>query len=315
MGLLDRFRAGDPRALARLISLLEQGSPAAQQVLNDVYAETGRAHVVGITGPPGAGKSTLVNALIGSFRASGRRVAVLAIDPSSPLSGGAVLGDRIRMTERHADDGVYIRSMAARGRLGGLATAAADVVHLLDAAGFDLILIETVGAGQDGVDIAWLAQTVVVLQVPGMGDGVQAIKAGLLEVADILVVNKTDRPGAKDLGRMLRQAIMPLSPGPEREVPVLYTVASAGEGIDALREAIDEHRQHLEMSGEAGDRAERAAREEVLNRIRAEIEHRLLDSPHELPAVQAAIGDVADRRRTSSAAVQSLIGPLLKPRC
>lgn len=314
MSLLDRFRAGDPRALARLISLLEQGSAVAQQILSDVYAETGRAHIVGITGPPGAGKSTLVNALVGAVRASGRRVAVLAIDPSSPLSGGAVLGDRIRMMERHADDGVYIRSMAARGRPGGLATAAADVVHLLDAAGFDLILVETVGVGQDGVDIAWLAQTVVVVQVPGMGDGVQAIKAGLLEVADILVVNKADRPGAKDLGRLLRQAIMPLASGPERHLPVLYTVASSGDGIEALQLAIDEHQQYLVVSGQLAERAERAAREEVLNRIRVEIEQRLLDSPHDVPAVQAAIGDVASRKRTSTAAVQSLVEPLLRPR-
>lgn len=309
--LVERLRAGDPRALPRLISLLERGSDQGQRALSALYPQTGRAQIIGITGPPGAGKSTLVNALIGSFRATGRRVAVLAIDPSSPYSGGAVLGDRIRMMERHADDGVFIRSMASRGRLGGLAAAASDVVHLLDAAGFDVILLETVGAGQDGVDIARLARTVVVLQVPGLGDGVQAIKAGMLEVGDILVVNKADLPGAKEVGRLLRQSVMPLTPGDAPEIPVLYTAASTAEGIDELRDAIDAHGQIVLAAGEAEARAEAAARGEVLDRLRFELESRLLQAPDEVPAIQAAIDDVAARRTTSAVAVRSLIEPLL----
>lgn len=309
--LVERLRAGDPRALPRLISLLEQGSERGQRALSELYPRAGQAHIIGITGPPGAGKSTLVNALIGSFRATGRRVAVLAIDPSSPYSGGAVLGDRIRMMERHADDGVFIRSMASRGRLGGLAAATTDVVHLLDAAGFDVILLETVGAGQDGVDIARLARTVVVLQVPGLGDGVQAIKAGMLEVGDILVVNKADLPGAKELGRLLRQSVMPLTPGNAPEIPVLYTVASTGEGIDELRVAIDQHGAAVLATGQAEEQAEIAARGEVLDRLRFELEQRLLRDPDEMPAIQAAIAEVAARRTTSAAAVRLLIEPLL----
>jgi LAO/AO transport system kinase len=314
VGLADRVRAGDPRALPRLISLLERGSEAGQRALADLYPNAGQAHVVGITGPPGAGKSTLVNALIGAIRDTGRRVAVLAIDPSSPASGGAVLGDRIRMMERHADDNVFIRSMAARGRLGGLAAAAADVVHLFDAVGFDVVLIETVGAGQDGVEIARLAQTVVVLQVPGLGDGVQAIKAGILEVGDILVVNKADQPGAPELGRVLRQAVMPLTAGEQRQVPVVPVMATTGDGIDRLLAAIDEHRAYLSASGRADERAEIAARSEVLTRLRTEIERRLDNASGELPAVQAAIADVAARRMTSGDAVRTLIEPLLRHR-
>jgi LAO/AO transport system kinase len=314
VGLADRVRAGDPRALPRLITLLEQGSEAGQRALAELYPEAGQSHVVGITGPPGAGKSTLVNALIGAIRVSNRRVAVLAIDPSSPVSGGAVLGDRIRMTERHGDEGVFIRSMAARGRVGGLALAAADVVHLLDAVGFDVILIETVGAGQDGVEIARLAQTVVVLQVPGLGDGVQAIKAGILEVGDILVVNKADQPGAAELGRLLRQAVMPLTAAEQRLVPVLPVVARTGDGIDRLLAAIDEHQAHLTTSGQAQERAEDAARSEVLSRFRTEIERRLDDDAGELPAVRAAIAEVAARRATPADAVRTLIEPLLRHR-
>jgi LAO/AO transport system kinase len=292
--------------------LLEQGTAAGQRALADLYAATGQAHVVGITGPPGAGKSTLVSALIGSIRETGRRVAVVAVDPSSPISGGAVLGDRIRMMERQADTGVFIRSMAARGRVGGLAAATADVVHVLDAAGFDVILIETVGAGQDGVDIASLAQTVVVLQVPGLGDGVQAIKAGMLEVGDILVVNKADLPGARDLGRLLRQAVMPLAQEVERQIPVMRTVASTGEGIDELRGAIDEHRQYQLEHGLWQEKVMDAAKREVLSRIRAELERRLLDAPDEIPAIRDAISDVAARRRTAGSAVQALVEPLLR---
>jgi LAO/AO transport system kinase len=310
--LVERLRTGDPRALPRLISLLEQGTAAGQRALADLYAATGQAHVVGITGPPGAGKSTLVSALIGSIRETGRRVAVVAVDPSSPISGGAVLGDRIRMMERQADTGVFIRSMAARGRVGGLAAATADVVHVLDAAGFDVILIETVGAGQDGVDIASLAQTVVVLQVPGLGDGVQAIKAGMLEVGDILVVNKADLPGARDLGRLLRQAVMPLAQEVERQIPVMRTVASTGEGIDELRGAIDEHRQYQLEHGLWQEKVMDAAKREVLSRIRAELERRLLDAPDEIPAIRDAISDVAARRRTAGSAVQALVEPLLR---
>lgn len=311
MRLVDRLRAGEPRALPRLISQVEQGTAVGQQALAELYPAAGRAHVVGITGPPGAGKSTLVNALIGSIRESGRRVAVIAVDPSSPLSGGAVLGDRIRMMERHADEGVFIRSMAARSWPGGLAAATADVRHLLDAAGYEVILIETVGAGQDGVAIANLAHTVVVLQVPGLGDGVQAIKAGLLEIGDILVVNKADLPGAAELGRTLRQSVMPLGAA-ERQTPVLYATAASGEGINELLAAIDEHRRCLVEGGRWTERAAVAARSEVLTKLRAELERRLLKSPEDLPAIADAIAAVASRRTTADSAVRALLEAMLR---
>lgn len=314
MSLVERLRASEPRTLPRLISHLERGTEAGQRAMSELYPATGNAHLVGITGPPGAGKSTLVNALIGSIRASGRRVAVVAVDPSSPISGGAVLGDRIRMMERHADDGVFIRSMASRGRIGGLAVATADVIHALDAAGFDVILVETVGAGQDGVAIAQLAHTVVVVQVPGLGDGVQAIKAGLLEIGDVLVVNKADLPGAQDLGRQLRQAVMPLSVEAAWTVPVKYAVAVTGEGVDELRDAIDFHRRYLIESGELQTRVANAAKTEVLMKVRAELERQLTLTPGEVPAVQAAITDVAARRLSPDAAAKALIEPLRRGR-
>ena len=189
--ILARLQS-DPRALPRLATLVENEHPSGQAALQALYPGTGHAHIVGITGPPGAGKSSLIAALIGEVRATGRQIAVIAVDPSSTVSGGAVLGDRIRMMERYADSGVFVRSMASRGRQGGLAWTTANLVHLLDAAGYPLIVIETVGTGQDGTDIASLADTVVVVEAPGLGDGVQAIKSGLLEVGDIVVVNKAD---------------------------------------------------------------------------------------------------------------------------
>lgn len=309
MGLVERLLAGDHRALARLATLVEAGEAVGEAALARLYPRTGEAHVVGVTGPPGAGKSTLVNALIGAVRGTDRRVAVVAIDPSSPLSGGAVLGDRIRMMERHADDGVFVRSMAARGRLGGLAAATAGVVHLLDAAGFPLILVETVGAGQDGIDIAALAQSVVVLQVPGLGDGVQAIKAGLLEVADILVVNKADRPGADELARHLRYAVAP-GHAAGWSVPVVPTVAATGDGIEALLERIDAHRAHLRASGRWRDKAETAARAEVLGRLRVALERRLVPGDRELPELRRAIEAVAERRADPAAVVSGLLARL-----
>ncbi|MDQ3693264.1 MAG: methylmalonyl Co-A mutase-associated GTPase MeaB [Chloroflexota bacterium] len=311
---MERLRSGDARALPRLISQVERGSDAGQRALTELYPLTGRAHVVGITGPPGAGKSTLINALLGSIRGAGRRVAVIAVDPSSPVSGGAVLGDRIRMTEHHADDGVFIRGMAARGRGGGLAAATAGVAHVLDAAGFDVILIETVGAGQDGVEIATLARTVVVLQVPGLGDGVQAIKAGMLEIGDILVVSKADRPGARDLGRTLRQAVMPLAADVSRQIPVLYTIAATGEGVDKLWVEIERHRRYLIDSGRWDEKTLIAARNEVLASLRTEIERRLLASPNDVPAIAAAIEAVASRRQTAGSAARALIETMLQGR-
>lgn len=309
MGLVDRLLAGDQRALARLASLLEAGDPLGRAALDRLYPRTGAAHVVGITGPPGAGKSTLVNALIGDIRRSGRRVGVVAVDPTSPLSGGAVLGDRIRMTERHADDGVFIRSLASRGRLGGISTATAAIVHLLDAAGYPIILIETVGAGQDGVDVAAVAHTTVVVQVPGFGDGVQAIKAGLLEVGDLLVVNKADRPGAADLVRLLREGI---AHGADDgwEVPVLETVAAHGAGVPELLDRIDAHRHHL-IEGDAWSAKQRsAAAAEILAGLRLALERRLAPDPTADPALRRRVAEVAERRTPAATVVDELLAAL-----
>ena len=244
--VLLRIQGSDRRALPRLATLVENEDPRGLEALDALFPLTGQAHVVGVTGPPGAGKSTLMAALLGHIRAAGRRVAVLAVDPSSPISGGAVLGDRIRMMDRHADDGVFVRSMASRGRQGGLAWATAGLVHLLDAAGYPLILVETVGTGQDGTDIASLADTVVVVEAPGLGDGVQAIKSGLLEVGDIVVVNKADQPGAEDAQRLLRASFDLAHPSHGRSVPILPTVGITGSGMSELLAAIDDHAAWLD---------------------------------------------------------------------
>lgn len=296
-GLIERFLAGEPRALARLVSLIERGGTPADDAVAALYPHSGRAHVVGITGPPGAGKSSLIGALIEEFRAAGRRVGVVAVDPSSPRSGGAVLGDRLRMMSRHADEGVFIRSLASRGRLGGLAAVAGDVVHLLDAAGYDVVLVETVGAGQDGVAVADLAHSVVVVQVPGLGDGVQAIKAGMLEIGDLFVVNKADLPGADEVDAHLRLAL-PTSEADEAwHVPILRVSASTGDGVAALRAAIDDHLAHLRRGdGERWRARVRAiARAETLDRVRTELEWRLTAAGRGA-ALDARLDAVAERR-------------------
>ncbi|HET6393054.1 MAG TPA: methylmalonyl Co-A mutase-associated GTPase MeaB, partial [Blastococcus sp.] len=263
--LVERAREGDARSVARLISLVEDASPALREVAAALAPHTGRAQVLGLTGSPGVGKSTSTTALVRALRSAGKRVGVLAVDPSSPFSGGALLGDRVRMQDHAGDSGVYIRSMASRGHLGGLAWSTPQALRVLDAAGCDVVLIETVGVGQSELEIASLADTTLVLVAPGMGDGIQAAKAGILEVADVFVVNKSDRDGADATVRDLRAV---LSLGERRDgawrPPVCRTVATRGdgEGVAALVEAIEEHRGWLESSGErARRRTERAARE------------------------------------------------------
>ncbi len=258
---LQDAQAGDRRALARLLTDLEDGTldAAARGAL---FAATHDAHLVGITGPPGSGKSTLVSALIRSWRGQGRRVGVIAVDPSSPLTGGAIMGDRIRMMDHAGDEGVFVRSMASRGALGGLAATTWLTAAALDAAGYDPVLIETVGAGQSEVEIATLAETTVVVEVPEMGDEVQAIKAGLLEIADLIVVNKGDRPGADRAARQLKAMLSTAGGRVTRPAPrVLMTVATAGEGVEALREAIDTNRAErtpAQVRARAGELLRRA---------------------------------------------------------
>jgi len=260
--LVARFRTGDRAALARLILWVENGQPAGMRALSEVYQLTGNAYVVGITGPPGAGKSTLTNALIRGYRARGKTVAVVAIDPSSVLTGGATLGDRIRMIENFDDPGVYIRSMATRGEMGGLSLAVGAVVHLLDAYGFDIILIETVGVGQDEVDVGELADTTLLLQVPGLGDAIQTIKAGVLEIADVLVVNKADLAGANDLVRDLRMMLR-LGDHGAWVAPIVETVATEQRNTDTLIEKIEQHAAFLAETGEGRSRRDRRDRREI----------------------------------------------------
>ena len=269
--LIQRLLEGDRRALARLLSHVENRNELGRRAVREVFTRTGHAHVIGITGPPGAGKSTLVNSMIRSYRGSGQTVAVVAIDPSSTLSGGAALGDRIRMMENYADDGVFIRSMATRGQLGGLSLAVGGAVHLFDAFGFDVILIETVGVGQDEVDVADAADTTIVLQVPGLGDSIQTIKAGVLEIADILVVNKADRPDAQQLVRDLRNMLL-LGEHDVRMPPIIQTVATEATGVERLISEIEQHREHLKHSGEADERVQRRLEREVALLAREEFE-------------------------------------------
>ncbi len=259
-------RQGQARAVARLISLVEDGAPELREVAAALARDTGRAQVVGITGAPGVGKSTSVSVLITALRAAGKKVGVLAVDPSSPFSGGALLGDRVRMQDHALDDGVFIRSMATRGHLGGIAGATPQALRVLDAAGCDVVLVETVGVGQSEVEVIALADTTVVLLAPGMGDGIQAAKAGILEVADVFVVNKADREGADQAVRDLKHMISlgrRATAGPSWRPPIVRTVATTAEGTGDLVAAIEEHRAWMLSHGELDARRQRRAEAEI----------------------------------------------------
>jgi LAO/AO transport system kinase len=265
-GLAERARRGEQLAVARLLSLVEDGAEAALRAVTRALAPgAGRAHVVGVTGAPGVGKSTTTSVLVGALRAQGRRVGVLAVDPSSPFSGGALLGDRVRMGEHATDDGVFIRSMATRGHLGGLARATPQALRVLDAAGCDVVLVETVGVGQSEIEVVGLADTTVVLVAPGTGDGVQAAKAGILEIADVFVVNKADRDGARETVRDLRNMLSLAEPSTDGawRPRVVRTVAARGEGVDDLVSALDAHRDWLDRSGERRRRRRARASAEI----------------------------------------------------
>jgi len=317
--LSDATLAGDRRALARLLTAVENRGAVAEEALRRLYPLGGRAHLVGITGPPGAGKSTLVAALIGELRRVGRSVAVVAVDPSSPITGGALLGDRVRMQAYAGDRDVFIRSMAARGHAGGLASTSGAAAAVLDAAGFDIVLLETVGTGQSEVEVAAAADTTVVIEAPEMGDEVQAIKAGLLEVADIVVVNKGDKPGAQRTAAQLRAMLVAVpragargaavdaeSPRP-KQPEVLLTTASTGDGVPELLAALDRHRGTADGGRE---RARRARAEALVRSILADRLRALLDDPAREAATEQAIALVADHALDPYAAADRLLASL-----
>ena len=304
--LVARAREGDARAIARLLSVVENEEAGAAAAMRELYPETGKARVIGVTGPPGGGKSTLVNRLAGAYRLPGERVAVVAVDPSSPFSGGALLGDRIRMSERFLDDGVFIRSMASRGHSGGLARSTSRVVNVLDAIGFGVVLVETVGVGQEEVDVIRVVDTVCFVTVPGLGDGIQAIKAGVLEIADVLVVNKADRPGADETARDLTQMLTLGKLRTSWKPPILRTVAATGENVPQLVDAIEKHRAWAAESGERERRRTDAARAEVEDLLREALVRRLRDRLG-AEQVERAVARVAERTIDPYAAVEELL--------
>ncbi len=278
--LVERLLAGEKRALARAISLVENGDPAGTELVAELYPRTGSARIIGFTGPPGVGKSTMIGALVKELRGRDRRVAVLSIDPSSPFTRGALLGDRIRLSEHFLDEGVFIRSMASRGALGGLAEATLQSALVMDAAGFDDVLLETVGVGQAEIDVVDHADTVVLALMPGSGDSIQALKAGVMEIPDVIVVNKAEHPLTDTMVREVRTALS-LGPSGDWKVPIVKTVASEGKGIPELLEAIEAHRAYVEESGTLEERRARNLRSEVLGlaaaRMRRELELRIAE--------------------------------------
>jgi LAO/AO transport system kinase len=304
--LAKRLLAGDKRALARAISLVEDDDPAGWDLVREVYPRTGRASVVGFTGPPGVGKSTLIGALTRAQREAGRDVAVLSIDPSSPFTHGALLGDRIRLSEHFLDPGVFIRSMANRGALGGLSEAALQAALLMDAAGKDDVFVETVGVGQAEVDIIDHADTIVLVLQPGSGDSIQALKAGVMEIPDVIVVNKADHPLTDTMLREIR-GVLHLGPQADWDIPVLTTEAAHGKGVGELAAALVEHRAHIEREGTLSERRRRNLMNEVLALATARMRRRLEDSVREDADVQHLLDEVVARRLDPASAAGSIL--------
>jgi LAO/AO transport system kinase len=304
--LPERLLAGDKRALARAISLVENDDPEGWALVREVYPKTGRAAIVGFTGPPGVGKSTLIGALVKHARERERDVAVLSIDPSSPFTKGALLGDRIRLADHFLDPGVFIRSMASRGSLGGLSEATLQAALLMDASGKDDVFLETVGVGQAEVDIIDHADTVVLVLMPGSGDSIQALKAGVMEIPDVIVVNKSDHPLTDTMIREIR-GVLSLGPQEGWRVPIIRSEASRAEGIDELAEAIEAHRAHIEREGTLSERRRRNLMNEVLALAAGRLRRRLEDSVREDEEVKRLLDEVVARRLDPASAATRLL--------
>jgi LAO/AO transport system kinase len=296
--LAERLIAGDKRALARAITLIENDDPAGWELVRELFPRTGRARIVGLTGPPGVGKSTLIGTLIAEMRKADRQVAVLSIDPSSPFTRGALLGDRIRLSDHFLDAGVFIRSMASRGALGGLSEATLQAALLMDASGKDDVFIETVGVGQAEIDIVDHGDTIVLVLMPGSGDSIQALKAGVMEIPDIIVVNKSDHPMTDTMIREIR-GVLTLGPSTSWRVPIVKTEAAKGEGVAELAEKISEHREHIEAEGTLDERRARNLRNEVLELAASRMRRRL----------EAAVADDATVRELLDRVVKREIDP------
>lgn len=303
----EQVRAGDIRAISRAITAIENHAPEAEELLRRLFANTGTAYLTGVTGAPGTGKSTLVDRLAAHYRRQNEQVGVVAVDPSSPYTGGAILGDRIRMQGHAGDSGVFIRSMATRGFLGGLAHATAEVALLLDAAGKRHVLIETVGVGQDEVDIVRLADCVLVVMVPGLGDDVQNMKAGLMEIADIFVLNKADREGADRLDQQLRAMLSLLEPREGWRPPVVRTIASENKGIAELAAAIAQFREHFASSGARSRKHAEHWKQRLVNLLEAKLLERVAGTAAGRERLARLAGEVAGRRKDPFTAVNELL--------
>jgi LAO/AO transport system kinase len=305
--LIERIAAGDTRAVARAISKVEDGAEDAADLMKEVFPRTGRGMIVGITGSPGAGKSSLVDKLAGLYRRRGERVGIIAVDPSSPFSGGAILGDRIRMQTLGLDQNVFIRSMATRGNLGGLARATVDAVAILDAAGYSKIIVETVGVGQDEVEVVKTADVSVVVLVPGMGDDIQTIKAGIMEIGDVFVINKADREGVLRTEKEL-EALLSLAMRPDYwEPPIIKTVATENKGIEDLADAVERYYEFQQRNEAAASRRLAIARWRILELLRERLLARTLGGDHASERLDALAAEVADKRRDPYSAVEEIM--------
>lgn len=310
--MVERVIAGEKLAVSRSISWIENESPDAELLIKELYSHTGRAQIIGITGPPGAGKSTMTDKLIKAYRGKGKRVGVVAIDPTSPYSGGAILGDRIRMMDVSMEDGVFIRSMATRGSLGGLSAKTADAVKVLDAAGYEVIIIETVGVGQSEVDIVKNADTTLVVVVPGLGDDIQAIKAGILEIGDIFVINKADREGADRLHVEIEMMLDLNSEKSDWRPPIAQTIASKDQGISDVVQMIEEHTAYLKESGQLKIRREERVESEFLAMLTDELQRKVLGPLKQNHKLEDLVKDLASRKSDPYSEVKKVLEDVLK---